>query len=229
MTVHAKDVSPHYPGASMLELFEQFTTQLNASVSAEVKRVPRSKQNDGDDSFVHHIYVSNHSEIGSTAIWDWVNYLRPAMLSMVNILKDLDMLEAESLPVGDPLSASRFTLVDTKGPIPVRFAESFDPIQQRSMLNIDFKVRHVGNYYRRIINGPLHRAMMPFRYIPIRGREFTYIHNPFSVPYTIPDTRGEDGHELPFLDLDSSYHSPQSKHRYKVKGDYCYYLGEDLV
>jgi hypothetical protein len=197
-------------------------------VQSEVKQVP-SRVDDRNDPFVHHLYTffAIDEDLRDDQIWS--NHFLPSITPLVNALRGRDMLEAEALPMLNPLAGARSTLVDTEGVIPVRFIESFDSRRQKLLIAVDFKVRHVGNHYRRIINGPLHRAMMPFKHLPVPDREFTYTHNPFSVPYTIPDTRGEDGYEVPFPDLDSEARFPQSKHRYMVRGDYCYYLGEDLI
>jgi hypothetical protein len=212
----------------MNENYERFAKILNLMIQSEVKQVPSSVY-DKNDPFVHHLYTAFAIDEDLRDNQIWSNHFLPSITPLVNALVGRDMLEAEALPMLNSLTCARSTLVDTEGPIPIRVVEQYDGCRQKILITLDFKVRHVGNHYRRIINGPLHRAMMPFKDLPVDGREFAYIHNPFRAAYTIPDTCGDDGYELPLPDLDIEAHFPQSKQRYIVRGDYCYYLGEDLI
>jgi len=106
--------------------------------------------------------------------------------------------------------------------IPFRFTAKYDVATAGLQVAIGMLVRHVGNHYRTIINGPWHRARMPFKTTPVPDK-FDYL----SVPANLPDYYDDRGSVLPGLNArELSY---DSLHHYRNIGDYCYYQGETLV
>jgi hypothetical protein len=151
-------------------------------------------------------------------------------MGLVKMLNRFDMLEAEELSLlVDAREAARVNIVNDQGSIPVRFTQHYDGARQRVVTTIDLKVRQVGNHYRRIINGPLHREMMPFTLLPWEGDICTHCRLPCHRPVlTISGTLDENGDELPLENVEDWARYPEYVQKYQVLGDYCYYLGEEL-
>jgi hypothetical protein len=180
---------------------------------------------DGNGPFDYYLHctmgLSNNEELDEGRLWSY--YLSPAVQSIANALKGKDMLSAEEISLNN-IAGSYEAVARTVGGVPVKVI--IETGLTRALVTVEVKVRHIGNCFRRIINGPLHREFMPFKNIPAwDGHEFEYIYMPAKrKDYTVKG----DGYSPTFPGLNPAVMDDTSVHRYKVVGDYCYYLGEEL-
>jgi hypothetical protein len=176
------------------------------------------------DYYLHCISaIPNNEKLDDGQLWSY--YLSPAVQSIANALKDKDMLSAEKISLNSHTDLIYEAVARMVGGVPVKVI--IEPGLTRALVTVEVKVRHTGNVFRRIINGPLHREMMPFKNAPAwDGYEFEYLY----IPTKRKDYRTVEGDwdsaQLPGLNPDAT--DDTSIHRYKVVGDYCYYLGEEL-
>jgi hypothetical protein len=180
-----------------------------------------------DGPFDHHFYCSfmvPDEEVAVGAKYVLGQYLAPLMRALASSLRHVKQLAVRELELPPrSLGALAFNSLDTR--IPVRCTMSYDCVHQGTLVTVDFLGRHVGNYHRTIINGPLHREQMPFRDEPKDGHQFNYLY----VPRERKDYGDWDEQDefvrLPGLERNTD---DTSLHRYRVQGDYCYYIGETL-
>lgn len=112
--------------------------------------------------------------------------------------------------------------------IPVRVVLMYDVRLAGTRVTFDLLARHVGDHYRMIINGPLHRHMMPLSDEQVKLEQFNYYYMPLDRPnYYVTDAYDDDAQLLPGLDRDELYRD--TMHLYRLKGDYCYYRGESYL
>lgn len=196
---------------------------LNELLTAQIVTSGAPLDADGEGPFDYYLYcISAIPNNDKNSLWMY--YLSPAVQSIVNALKGMDMLSAEEISLTHLVDDSLEAVASPVSGVPVKVI--IEPGLTRSLLTVEVKVRHVGNCYRRIINGPLHREMMPFKNIPAwDGHEFEYTYmSTKRKDYTVKG----DGHSLILPGLNPAAMDDTSTHRYKVVGNYCYYLGEDL-
>lgn len=179
------------------------------------------------DPFNYHLFCSfilKDEVMGSPETLQ-VDYFDPAATELARQLNRLQIVEACVLPLCDPRTAQQENF--TASGLPFRVTAEYDICSCGLRVTVDMLVRHVGNYYRTIIHGPLHRLAMPFKRDPEKLQDglFNYLHIPLKRPdyYTSDEGTGEET-LLPGL-TDSMLH-PEIIHHYRVKGDYCYYTGE---
>ncbi|MHC4300563.1 MAG: hypothetical protein ACYS7Y_25080 [Planctomycetota bacterium] len=160
-------------------------------------------------------------------------FLSPLMQAMAQSIQSIKKLEVQPLDLPTAsLGVLAFSVPNAR--VPLRLMASYSAVEQGIIVAVDFIGRHVGNYHRTIINGPLHRHQMPFREDPKDGHEFDYLYLP------MPEDRKSYGD---WVERDDSYDSDEfirlpaleqcveddSMHRYRVRGEYCYYMGETLT
>jgi hypothetical protein len=182
--------------------------------------------------FVHHLYQSfmiddedENPDILST-------YLVPSMKVLADSMKSIKMLAIRQLPCPSAGLGFRSYSCEGAGGVPFRFTESYDMRRQGRIVTVDFIGKHVGNYHRMIINGPLHRHRMPFRDYPEDGHKFGYLYLPpcadrksYGDVVIDEETEVDEFVRLPGLEENVD---GNSMHRYQVRGRYCYYRGETL-
>ncbi len=210
----------------MSSVNELFTRSLNSLTQAKVSRVYMSHDR---TPFVYHLYACWSRPDGYTED-EWSHYCLPGVMGLVKVLNRFDMLDAEELPLAaGAREAVRASIVNNQGPIPVRFTQYYDSARQRTVTTADLKVKQVGNYCRRIINGPLHREMMPFTLKPREGDIRTHWYLPLHRPVLmIPGTLDEHGDEISLENVEDWARYPEFVQKYQILGDYCYYLGEEI-
>jgi hypothetical protein len=181
---------------------------------------------DGKGPFDYYLHctmgLSNNEKLDDDQLWSY--YLSPAVQSIANALKGKDMLSAEKISLTHHVDDALEAVATSVSGVPVKVI--IETGLTRALVTVEVKVRHVGNCYRRVINGPLHREFMPFKNIPAwDGHEFEYLYIPAKrKDYTVKG----DGYSPTFPGLNPAAMDDTSVHRYKVVGNYCYYLGEDL-
>jgi hypothetical protein len=160
-------------------------------------------------------------------------------------LNDFGIVETHALPIAEHVNPMLrptccqqvFEIPATVGVLPVRFTAAYDIAEQATRVVVDLLARHVGNYYRTIINGPLHRHKMPFQHQPEDNDLLLYTYMPpKNLDYKYDCDTGEIGYddepiiERRYLEnLDLRAVSPRIEQRYEIKGQYCYYKGERLI
>lgn len=188
--------------------------------------------------FDNHLYISfeisDEERAANTDEELCQDFMEPVTEAMSLLLNEFGMVETLPLPTAAelypdiyPSCLSRRININTNvGKLPVRFTALYDSERQAVQIVVELLARHVGNYYRTIINGPLHGHKMPLRRLPEDGDVLIYHHLPAKeLKYMYGDTF--DWSRL-FKGLDERAVSPRIEHTYKIKGDYCYYLGEQL-
>jgi len=162
----------------------------------------------------------------------FAEYMEPAIKEFARHMRDIPMVAVHPLE-----SSSRYspTLCYNfpEARLPLRFTATYDVIAQGTRVTMDLFSRHVGNFYRTIINGPLHREQMPFLYPPTDGYKFDHKYLPYredTKPYGVW-VDGEDDEEDTFVRLPGLEQclDDDSVHHYRVNGPYCYYTGETLM
>lgn len=200
---------------------------LNDLLTAEIVKPGVPIDGKASNPFDYHLYsasrIPNNEKVDDAELWS--QYLAPGVQNIANALKSFDMLSAEAVTCKLPLGIVCEAVATPVSGVPVRvIVEPGWHLSPRVIIEV--KVRHTGNCFRRIINGPLHREMMPFKDKPAwDGYEFEYPYLPYRArDYTI---NGDwDSPTLPGLNPDAMFDA--SVHSYKVVGNYCYYLGEKL-
>ena len=167
-----------------------------------------------ENPFDYHLYVSYLFNPGVPM----AEYLEPTIESLARFINELKMIEVGTPRVGFIAEQKVFSCEDLK----VRFTESFNAVKDKEQITLDVFVRHVGNYYRTILHGPLHRKEMPFCTEPREGDSLVYHYLP-PKHYTYWQ---EDGTRLP--GLEDILTEPNHYHGYQIKNGYCLYLGENL-
>jgi hypothetical protein len=175
--------------------------------------------------FDHHLFscfVVKDSEPSCDTVTE---YLEPAIQELAKAMSGFQMVGVRPLSAR-PRDLSHLCYDFPDATLPLRFTLSYDMIKQGTLVIADLFFRPVGNYHRTIINGPLHLAEMPFVQEPSDGRTFYYKH--LATPKSYWDSYGdsEEAHPLPGLEPNVS---ADSRHRYRVNGAYCYYVGETLL
>ena len=176
---------------------------------AEVEITPNE-----ENPFDFHLYVSY---VFNPRV-SMAEYLQPAIESIARFINELKMIEVGTPKVGSIAEQKVFSCNGLK----VRFTESFNAVKWQEQITLDVFVRHVGNYYRTVLHGPLHRKEMPFYTEPGEGSTFVYHY----LPPTHYDYWQEDGTRLP--GLEGILTEPNHYHEYQIKSGYCLYLGERL-
>jgi hypothetical protein len=154
-------------------------------------------------------------------------HIRPATEAMARYINGLKIVQSKPLlvPVSGP--NEHCEIFDVNG-VPFRL-RMYEGPQRTTVTAMDAFVRQVGNYYRLIINGPLHGWQMPFVADPEDGHSFEYTHEPLqsSRPdYTYYSESLKTTVRFPDLLASATY--CHSVHKYLVMGAYCYYVGETL-
>lgn len=211
--------------ANAVHLLESLTPDTIIR-KAEGEFVPGTK-----NPFDNHLYTCFAVE-DTDPTRDIANkYLEPAIQELAKTLSDIPMIAVRPLfiyPITPYSYAPCYNFPDSV--LPLRFTFQYDYVRQQNLVTVDLRCRQIGDYYRTIINGPLHREQMPFVHNPNDGFKFTH-------KYLTPVKSYGDGHwdqkldeyvfvRLPGLEPDVNN---DSLHRYRVNGDYCYYTGETLL
>jgi len=104
---------------------------------------------------------------------------------------------------------------DRKGLLPIRVS-LFVKYNGGIDIEISLKARNAGNYYREIVNGPLHGAMMPFQKDPLHRQ---YVHY---YGFKHPEKEYKK-------DVRAEFKNPNVVQSYEVIGKYCYYHSERML
>ena len=220
-----------------MKLFYHLADEMTNLISDVEVRDTSEPITPGEASpFDNHLYASfiiRDSEISLTKEAISETYFLPAVKSLARVLNGFQIVECKSLYIDLETCGARQQEVRV-GKIPVRFTESYDIQSQGTKVIADMLVRHVGNYYKTIINGPLHRHQMPFKRVPEGVFDYTYIQQSrmyyaHEVDTGQLDYYGDSIFESQALPgLDTSQMHLDHVHSYRVDGDYCYYTGEHL-
>jgi hypothetical protein len=215
----------------MKDLFEYLGTQLAELIPDLEVREAKSNIGSGPfNPFDNHLYLAFTMKDGELLPVTDISKTRFLLCaqSLAKVLNQFQIVETQALQLPSAWSGAKAEMMQV-GPLPVRFMAAYDSINQVTRISADLLVRHVGNFYRTIINGPLHRFEMPFKYDPA-DLWFDYNYLRLEQPdYDQDVTDGAnyiDSVRLPDIDLSELY--PESLHSYHVKGPYCYYRGESL-
>lgn len=181
------------------------------------------------DPFESHLYCSAVFQDGDREPWSTervMGRLIPSMASFAKYLAPMGMIETYKWTGPHAWGMSQFYSPGRH--IPIRVTVAYNAVLQGTQVSLDLFARHIGNHHRLIINGPMHRRLMPFKAIPEEGHRFSYLYLPFEpLNYEEWDEEQEESLILPRLDRAAI--RPESKHTYLVEGDYCYYTGETLT
>lgn len=231
----------------MNELFDYLGHSLEGHIAdVEVRECPTDDPiiaGSGQSPFNNHLYCAFliPDDVSDESVEKIKTYrFEPAAQALANILKRFQIVEAQPLPIpehrnpvtGQVIGDGTIKKIVMAGDLPVRFTATYDIRHTGTLVTVDMLVRHVGNFYKTIINGPMHRYQMPFKEDPIATRmeNINYHYMPLSLPdYYVEghDAYSDDPQPLPGLDKDELHRD--SLHLYRVKGDYCYYRGESYL
>lgn len=194
--------------------------------------VVRGEMTGMDNPFDHHFYCSfiiSDEEVCKSP--DMLSvYLAPLMTEMANNLRHVKKFAVR--PLASPRKSwGAVTYNFPNARIPFRCTLCYDIVKQGTVVTIDVLGRHVGNYYKTIINGPLHRHQMPFMKDPKDDHEFDYLYVPHERKaygnWVYESEDDEEGEYVRLPGLETCVEDT-SLHHYRVRGDYCYYVGEIL-
>ena len=153
------------------------------------------------------------------------DYLEPSIRELSRAMSGFPMIGVRPLPPSGVEGAAQCYNFPA-ATLPLRFTLSYDAMNQGTLVIADLFFRLVGDHHRTVINGPLHLAKMPFVQEPSDGHTFYYKH--LATPQAYPDSYGDSEEESLLPGLEPNV-SADSLHRYRVNGDYCYYMGETLL
>jgi hypothetical protein len=219
----------------MKDLFEYLGTQFAELIPDLEVREAKSNITSGKignvwNPFDNHLYLAFNMKDNELLPAVDISKTRFSLCaqSLAKVLNQFQIVETQALQLPSAWLGARAEMVQV-GSLPVRFMSIYDSINQVTRISADLLVRHVGNFYRKIINGPMHRLEMPFKDDPCE-LWFDYNYLPLERPnYYQSVAHSEDYDDsvlLPGLDKAKLY--PEHLHSYCVKGDYCYYTGELL-
>ncbi len=177
-----------------------------------------------DKPFDYHLYTSFILKDGDMGRLDGRHsLLKPAAEALTRHLDRFQIVEVDT-PVVLTRPGVEQAIHICAG-VPLRISAAYHIPTSGVQYAIGMLVRHVGNHYLDIINGPWHRSLMPFKDCPgYLVEKFDYL----SIPSNRLDYYG-DGGTTHLPGLDTTQLDPESLHHYKIKGNYCYYQGESLV
>ena len=212
-------------------IFHDATTHIVAHETKVDMNVPES-------DFVHHMYVAfllkdEDVAVELDSLMD--NYFKPAVATLVQGLENIKRCEYMKLPCKSNCGVRQRLITNGVWQIPLRFTYSYDPVNQGTKVVLDYVVRHIGKAYKTIINGPLHRQQMPFEVAPVDGHRFEYLYVPRkSLNYTNLVWNTDDYEDLDYTEvllpgLEEGAQWVNTRHMYRVNGDYCYYMGETMA
>ena len=190
--------------------------------------------------FNNHLYLAFLVKDDADASAEQIisDYFVPTAKALAQVMKRFQMVEAQELPTpkivdpetGREVATGLLQKTVWAGGLPLRFSANYDIVEQATRFTVDMLVRHIGNHYRTIINGPLHRHQMPFKNEP--PEQFEYIYIPVDRPNYYQPVFDEEGNTIDeelLPGLDRSCMWQEYRHLYRVKGDYCYYRGESVL
>jgi hypothetical protein len=175
--------------------------------------------------FDHHLYSCFVVKDSAQPCDVVTEYLEPAIQELAKAMSGFQMVGVRPLSAR-PRDLSHLCYDFPDATLPLRFTLSYDMIKQGTMVVVDLFFRLVGDYHRTVINGPLHLAKMPFVHDPPNGSMFDYTH--LATPQVYQDSYGDSEEAYPLPGLEPNV-SADSRHRYRVNGAYCYYVGETLL